>query len=126
MIVLETPRFVLQKDLREDFLYQNTFGCYQSKIVLCPKGFHSTECFRHYEALKQGCIVISEKLSDSYLYNNSPIIQLDNWNGIRKIVNDLLQDESLLMKKSEESLRWYENVMSEKATAMYVLSKIEQ
>lgn len=46
--------------------------------------------------------------------------------GIRKIVNDLLQDESLLMKKSEESLRWYENVMSEKATAMYVLSKIEQ
>lgn len=60
------------------------------------------------------------------LYNNSPIIQLDNWNGIRKIVNDLLQDESLLMKKSEESLRWYENVMSEKATAMYVLSKIEQ
>lgn len=98
----------------------------QSKIVLCPKGFHSTECFRHYEALKQGCIVISEKLSDSYLYNNSPIIQLDNWNGIRKIVNDLLQDESLLMKKSEESLRWYENVMSEKATAMYVLSKIEQ
>lgn len=98
----------------------------QSKIVLCPKGFHSTECFRHYEALKQGFIVISEKLSDSYLYNNSPIIQLDNWNGIRKIVNDLLQDESLLMKKSEESLRWYENVMSEKATAMYVLSKIEQ
>ena len=63
---------------------------------------------------------------NSYLYNNSPIIQLDNWNGIRKIVNDLLQDESLLMKKSEESLRWYENVMSEKATAMYVLSKIEQ
>lgn len=98
----------------------------QSKIVLCPRGFHSTECFRHYEALKQGCIVISEKLPDSYLYDNSPIIQIDNWKGIRKIVNDLLQDESLLMKKSEESLRWYENVMSEKATAMYVLSKIEQ
>lgn len=33
-----------------------------SKIVLSPKGFHSTECFRFYEAMRQGCIVITEEL----------------------------------------------------------------
>lgn len=60
----------------------------ETKIVLCPKGFHSTECYRHYEAMRAGCIIISERLPETYLYKDSPIIQVDNWNNIHGIVEN--------------------------------------
>lgn len=88
-----------------------------TKIVLCPKGFHSTECYRHYEAMRAGCIIISERLPDTYLYKDSPIIQIENWNNIYDIINNLLSDSSRLNELSHASREWYEQKLSEKATA---------
>src|SRR5690554_3749169 len=48
-----------------------------SKIVLCPRGFESVESFRHFEAMRAGCVVVSEKLPQNYLYKNSPIIEVE-------------------------------------------------
>lgn len=88
-----------------------------TKIVLCPKGFHSTECYRHYEAMRAGCVIISEKLPNTYLYKDSPIIQVDNWNNIYGIVEDLLSNNTRLNELSLASRKWYEDTLSEKATA---------
>ncbi len=46
-----------------------------SKTVLCPRGFSSTDTFRHVEALRAGAVVISEPLPDLHLYRGSPIIR---------------------------------------------------
>lgn len=88
-----------------------------TKIVLCPKGFHSSECYRHYEALRAGCVVISEKLPDTYLYKESPIIQVDNWKEITDIVEDLLSNSEKLNELSLASRKWYEDTLSAEATA---------
>lgn len=64
-----------------------------TKIVLSPRGFVSSECLRLYEALKMGCIVISEKLPDCEYYKNSPILQVDGWEHIDTLINQLLSDE---------------------------------
>lgn len=88
-----------------------------TKIVLCPKGFHSTECYRHYEALRAGCVIISERLPDTYLYKDSPIIQVENWSDIHDIVADLLSNSTKLNQLSLASRKWWEDTLSEKATA---------
>lgn len=90
---------------------------HNSKIAICPKGFHSAETFRHYEALRAGCIVISEKLPDNYLYKDSPIIQLENWSNLKSVINVLIKDKDQLEELHHKSLNWYKNVFSEKAVS---------
>ncbi|MCL2800136.1 MAG: hypothetical protein FWD28_00055 [Treponema sp.] len=97
---------------------------YDSKIVLCPKGFHSTECFRHYEAMKAGCVIISEKLPSTYLYKDSPIIQVSNWKEGIKIARQLINQDNKLEQLSKKTLEWWNDKCSEEATAKYMINCI--
>jgi len=99
---------------------------YNSKIALCPKGFYSSETFRHYEALRAGCVVISEKLPDTHLYKESPIIQLENWKNLRPLIQKLLKDENYLEELHQKSLRWYNDVFSEQVVAKYMQDILKQ
>jgi hypothetical protein len=92
----------------------------ESKIVLCPRGFCSTECFRHYEAMRAGCIIISEQLPKTYFYNNSPIIQIQNWTEGLQRAKELLNNPAAMEKTSAETKAWWETKCSEKAIANYL------
>jgi len=96
-----------------------------SKIVLCPKGFNFTESFRHYEAMRAGCVIISEKLPSTHFYKNSPIIYVSNWDEGLKIANELKDNNEKLDRLSRMTLDWWENKCSEKATAKYIKECIE-
>lgn len=96
----------------------------QSKIVLSPKGFYNTECFRFYEALRQGCIVITEKLPVTDYYNSDCYIEVETWKGVSSLVNSILADKNRLEKLSLHSRDYYDKVLSPMGVAKYVVSKI--
>jgi hypothetical protein len=96
-----------------------------SKIVLCPKGFHSTECFRHFESMRAGCIIISEKLPPTFFYKDSPIIQISDWLEGINIVNELINDTAEMENRSKKMLDWWEKHCSENATAHYIVKCID-
>jgi hypothetical protein len=96
-----------------------------SKVVLCPKGINLPECFRHYEAMRAGCVIISEKLPPAYFYKDSPIIQISNWKDGLKIAEGLINNNTELEKLSKMTKNWWENICSEKATAQYIIKCIE-
>ena len=98
---------------------------YDSKIAICPSGFYSPETCRHFEAMRAGCIVISEPLPDHYCYTGSPMIFLDSWKDLRKTVESLLSDPDRLHELHEKTLDWWENVCSEKATALYIRDRVK-
>lgn len=95
-----------------------------SKIVLCPKGFHASETFRHYEAMSAGCIVISEKLPDTGLYRESPIIQVDSWEEGVQIAKELLKKPDELAELHKEAVEWWNKNLSEVAASQYVKSTL--
>lgn len=97
-----------------------------SKIVLCPKGYDRTECFRHFEAMRAGCIIISEKLPETEFYLNSPIIEIDDWKEGLKIAGELITDPQKMEIMHRQTLSWWENKCSEKATAKYIFEKLLQ
>ena len=97
----------------------------QSKIVLSPCGFFNTECFRFYEAMRQGCIVITEKLPETDYYDSRYYIEVENWNNIGVIINNLLQDESNMEKMSNAAKCYYEEFLSPNGVAKYLISKIK-
>jgi hypothetical protein len=96
-----------------------------SKIVLCPKGFKFTESFRLYEAMRQGCIIISEKLPQTYFYYDSPIIQVSDWKEGLKKANELMGNNTELKKLSKTIYDWWENHCSANATASYIINCIK-
>jgi hypothetical protein len=91
-----------------------------SKIVLCPKGFVFSECFRHYEAMRAGCVIISEKLPKTYFYKDSPIIQISDWREGLKIATELQANTRELERISKLTQDWYEERCSGSGVARYM------
>jgi len=95
-----------------------------AKIVLNPRGFHSTECFRMYEAMAAGCVVISEELPKLSIYENIPIYQVKDWSKVYEISTELLEDKDKLDRLSEESYQFYKEHLSAEAIAKYIINTI--
>jgi len=95
-----------------------------SCIVLCPKGFNSSETFRHFEAMRAGAVVISEPLPDTHFYRDSPIIIVSDWReGLAK-AKSLIENPDVLKRLQLETIHWWETVCSEEATARYLRDKL--
>ena len=95
-----------------------------SRIVLCPRGFENAECFRHYESMRMGCIIISERLPKTDFYHGSPIIEVDNWkDGIAK-VDELLSNTQRMEAIHKQTTEWWHEKCSEQATARYLNAKL--
>ena len=99
---------------------------YDSQIVLCPGGFLKNETYRHFEAMRAGCVIISEKLPNTYLYEQSPIIQVNDWQEGINLARTLLEDPATLQEYHLKTLKWWDEVCSEGATARRVASVLQQ
>lgn len=95
-----------------------------SKIVLCPRGAKSSESFRHYEAMRAGCVIVSEELPKNHFYENSPIIQVDNWtDGLQK-TSELLKNHVELEKIAMATQEWWSEKCSPKAVSKFMDASI--
>jgi hypothetical protein len=107
-------------------LDRTTYGTIlrDSKIALCPAGWKSSETFRHFEAMRAGCVLVSDVLPNTRIYRNAPIIQVRDWRSLDKIVSDLLRDTKRMAELQRLSLEWWNNVCSEKAVAAFIAAQI--
>jgi hypothetical protein len=94
-----------------------------AKICLVPRGT-SYETFRFFEALRYGCIVVTEALPSRWFYEGSPAIQITDWNELETILEKLLKDQNLMQEKHEESLNWWKNRCSEAVVGEYMAEKL--
>jgi len=88
------------------------------KIALCPKGYFVNETFRFYEALRQGAIVVSERLPNHSFYKDAPVLQTETWNDLPKIIKQIYIKN--MEEQQKASLNYYEANLSEMAVAQYV------
>jgi hypothetical protein len=91
-----------------------------SRIVLCPKGIHSTETFRHMEALRAGAAVISEPLPRTHFYRGGPFLEVPSWRVGLARARQLLEEPDRLADMQRTGLDWWRDVCDEVATARYV------
>lgn len=96
-----------------------------TKIALCPPGFVTSETIRHWEAMRLGCVIISAPLPSSHFYQNSPIIELDDWSKLKPMLKELLADPQQLRQRHEATANWWNDVCSEPAVANYMATVLE-
>ncbi len=97
-----------------------------SKIILSPMGFGNAECFRDFEAMRAGCVIVSDILPKTEFYVGSPIIQVENWKEGLSWAKKLVSDKEMLLDYHLKTVDWWDNKCSEKAVANYMKDKIIQ
>jgi hypothetical protein len=94
-----------------------------AKICLDPRGT-SFETYRFFEAMRYGCIVISESLPSRWFYDGSPAIIIEDWRNLEQVLAELLNHPELMLQKHLESLRWWEEKCSPQAAAKYIVRQL--
>ncbi|MBE9046313.1 glycosyltransferase family 1 protein [Pleurocapsales cyanobacterium LEGE 10410] len=94
-----------------------------TKICPVPRGT-SLETYRFFEAMRYGCIVVTESLPSRWFYDGSPAIRINDWSELEEVVKKLLSDRQLMHKKHQESLDWWRSKCSETAVGEYIATKL--
>jgi hypothetical protein len=94
-----------------------------AKICLDPRGT-SFETYRFFEAMRYGCIVISEPFPSRWFYDASPAIIIEDWCDLERILMELLNHPELMLQKHLEALQWWEEKCSPQATAEYIVLRL--
>ena len=90
-----------------------------TKICAAPRG-SSVETYRFFEAMRQGCIVICNRLPPHWFYVGCPAIQIDDWRNLEAEVNALSADPRRLSDLHRETLAWWRTKLSEPAVASVI------
>lgn len=97
-----------------------------ARIAICPPGFTSPETIRHFEAMSHGCVVISSPLPPNPFYRGGPVIQLKNWQLLRPLILNLIEDAESLGETSRLTRSWWENHCSPEALAQKITSVLKK
>lgn len=90
-----------------------------TKIALAPRG-SSVETYRFFEAMRQGCVVICNRLPPHWFYQDCPAIQMDDWRNLEAVVKALSADPERLFDLHRRSLAWWDAKLSERAVAEFI------
>jgi len=96
-----------------------------ARIAFCPGGFYSAETFRHYEAVRAGCVVISERLPENELYRNAPILQVNSWREGIALARELLRNSDRLTDLHQQTLTWWDENWAPEAVARIIQETLE-
>jgi len=85
-----------------------------TRLALVPRGA-VTETHRFFQALKYGCIVVTDVVPPMWFYEQAPMVRLRHWDELEDVVLPLLADRERLESLHRQSLAWWDSVCSEAA-----------
>lgn len=102
---------------------------WNAKINLDLFGGHGPETFRYYESLLYGCVTVSQKKPDTWVYKDSPALFIDNWfdyDNIAGLILGLLTDPVKMEEISKKSREYYFNKYTEDRVALHIHNKLKE
>ncbi|UDL93798.1 hypothetical protein LGH83_14700 [Lichenihabitans sp. PAMC28606] len=96
----------------------------ETKICLAPRG-SSVETYRFFEAMRQGCVIICDRLPPHWFYEQCPAIQIDDWHDLEETVDGLLADPGSFLALHLKTLEWWNAICSEEAVAKIMASCLD-
>lgn len=94
-----------------------------TKICLVPRGT-SFETTRFFEAMKYGCVVVTEALPSRWYLDGSPAIVIEDWRDLETIMEKLIDNPQLMQEIHQESLNWWQKKCSENVVGDYMAIKL--
>jgi hypothetical protein len=85
-----------------------------ARLALVPRGA-VTETHRFFQALKYGCIVVTDSVTPNWFHERAPIVRLRHWDELEDVVTPLLAEPARLESLHRAALQWWETACSEEA-----------
>ena len=94
-----------------------------TKVCLSPRGA-SVETYRFFEAMRYGCVVVTEPQPPTWFYEGSPAVVVERWRDLPEVLQELLDDPRALHTRHLESLAWWRDRCSEAALGRFMASRL--
>lgn len=94
-----------------------------TRICPIPRGTR-LETGRLYEALRYGCVIISEPLPDRWFLAGMPTITVHDWAALPQIVVSLLEQPERLEALHRASLSWWNEKCAEAPVGQFLAEKL--
>jgi hypothetical protein len=85
-----------------------------ARLALVPRGA-VTETHRFFQALKYGCVIVTETRPPGWFYEEAPAVRLRHWDELGDVLLPLLAQPERLEALHRQSLAWWDHVCSEEA-----------
>ena len=95
-----------------------------TKICLAPRG-SSVETYRFFEGMRQGCVVICNRLPPHWFYEGCPAIQIDDWGNLEAEIDSLRADPQRLLDLHRKTVDWWRTKLSEPAIGGLIARSLE-
>ena len=95
-----------------------------SRVVLCPPGFASNECIRHWEAMRHGCIMVTAPLPGHYFYKGYPMYFVEQWSRLFDTINKAISDRASMRRQHLEAMEHWKNSSGEISVARHMADVI--
>lgn len=96
-----------------------------TRICPVPRGTR-IETPRLYEALRNGCIIVTEPLPDRWYTRGVPALVLHDWADLPDLVDDLLAYPERMEALHRDALRWWDTMCSESAVGRYMAEQLNR
>ncbi len=90
-----------------------------AKIALVPRGA-CPQTFRFFQAMRAGCVVITDVVPAQRFFLGAPVVRLRSWNELEGTVLSLLADPKLMKRRHQEALDWWSKHCSEETVGQYI------
>jgi hypothetical protein len=104
---------------------ENSQGLMDAKVCLAPRGT-SVETWRLFEGLRAGCVVIGDRLPPHPFYAGAPVLQLDRWDQLERMLEPVLDGSGELQRMHLESLAWWRDHCSEQALGRFLAQRLNE
>ena len=108
-------------DPEQDRQYSDLLA--DTKICLVPRGAY-LETFRHFEALRAGCVVVTDAWPDRWYLRDAPFVWLRTWDRLPDVVLPLLNDDAELERLHYAALEHWRRCCSEEAVGRFIADHI--
>lgn len=94
-----------------------------SRICVAPRG-SNWESYRFYEGLRAGCLVITSPFRDEPFLRGAPVITIDSWHELPKLLRRYARDIDTLERYRLASLAWWNDHCSEPVIARQLATQL--
>jgi len=95
-----------------------------ARICLSPRG-GSVETFRFFEAVRYGCVVVTEPLPARWFYAGAPVVTVRRWARLPDVLESLLDDPQGLRERHEATLAWWHERCGEEAVGRSIAERLD-
>ena len=97
-----------------------------SKIGLSLKGYVTIECYKIYEFMRQGCVVVTGVLPNVPFYKDIPVIQVRTPEEMDSEIKSLLLNPNKMEEISYQASNYYQRYFSVEGISDYVYNVISK